>query len=1464
MSKINAFRIINLNYNNNTMRIDDELFHLNGESTLMSLRNGGGKSVIVQVMMAPFVNKRYRDIKDREFSGYFTSNIPTYILVEWTLDGGASNVLTGMMVRKRFSTSDEDSKDDLEILNFVCEYRGQSQYDISHIPFVENLDGRKKVKSFGTSKQLFEELKKDKNTNFNYYDMNSEYQRKSYFDKLKEYKINYKEWESIIRRLNLKESGLSDMFTDSKNVNGLVEKWFLKTVEEKLNKDEDKVKNFGEIVLRYVKQYKENKSKIDKREAIEEFFGDAENIKNAAEAFRQCIARTSDFENTIANLIQLLIKNQDSEVNLREEKIRNIDSISSDIRDIQYEELSLEIYKCIDEKEKIEKLLEEIASELDLEKKRKKELEYKRNILECAKIYKEYQDFSREVQELENEKQLIRKQNKDFGPERINLGYTLKIHYSHEKLRVEETIKSIENKIMALEVKMKTSKENLNALRGKLSKLHNEIGGLNQRIESFNEVEEDFNRIYRENFSRNITGYYDNGALADLEQNNIKSLDGLLRKIGELKMLFLDMEEEKKARDRELRDKELKNVELKASLENLNTTFQGYDEEITVIKDILKYIEFPEEKVFDKEEIIEEFNKKIDIISDEALKLNLTLKREEEELSRLQSGKILELSADMAAEFQKRDIHVVYGMEWMKKNSYSKEENESLLRNNPFIPYCLIMNSKDLEKLEKDPIENFTSYPIIIVQKDSLEAVLSADGSKLLTLGRINFLISFNNKLIDEEGLKTIIEDKEKDISILKAKLIKKQEELKFYEGKRNEIAFSKLDKKKYFDAKKMKKAMEEEAELLENELFDLRKTVDTLKLDIKNTDLSINAKDKQSMDLKRKIDDFKRLTQKYSDYCSNKSKKESLVKELQDTQKGINEEESTEKNCSSIKSEEDGRRRDYLDKAEKIKNKSIVYEGFREGTLVEKDIEDIEARYESLTKTITDTEKNLEDRLSQANKRFIDKETELISKQNEYGLIEKHYKDEQYDNLKERQLKQGIMDKDISLEKLNKECGNYGIKKALEEQNISNYERDLKSKFDMEKPKARQEIKEFDFEKKIRLKEHEKKELQAFIDRLSKKISLIQYNNTALAQFTDLPLKKEVELTVDYDNLDKFRGELIRDYTASKDACTDSNSKLNKEIGRLLRKELFLRDDFFKKPLDKLEELSSDPEHLLENLNITIGSYKSLMEKLSADIELINKEKGNVMQSLFDYVREVHENIGKIDRNSSINVSGRSIKMLRILLPEWEDNAAMYQLKLNDMLDRVTAAALERLNKNENVEEVISTEITTKNLYNEVVSISSIEVKLYKIEEEKEYPISWDEVAKNSGGEGFLSAFVILSSLLSYMRRDDTDIFAEKESSKVLVMDNPFAQTSSEHLLKPLIEIAKKSNTQLICLSGLGGDSIYNRFDNIYVLNLISSKLNGGKQFVKGDHIKGEDESETLISSNFKISEEIEQIDLF
>ena len=261
MSRINRLRIINLRYNHDSIQIGDEQFDFNGQNTLMTLRNGGGKTVLVQMMMAPFVHRRYRDLADRPFASYFTSSKPAFILVEWKLDGGGGYVLTGMMVRR---SQDTESPEELEITNFIFEYPGGNAMDLEHIPVTEKSPRGEILKGYVQCRQLFDTWKKEPGTPFFCYDMNQPAQARQYFEKLADYDIYYREWEAIIHKVNLEESGLSNLFADCKNESGLVEKWLLDTVEKKLNRGTDSMKEFRSIMGKYAVQYKDNRSKIQR------------------------------------------------------------------------------------------------------------------------------------------------------------------------------------------------------------------------------------------------------------------------------------------------------------------------------------------------------------------------------------------------------------------------------------------------------------------------------------------------------------------------------------------------------------------------------------------------------------------------------------------------------------------------------------------------------------------------------------------------------------------------------------------------------------------------------------------------------------------------------------------------------------------------------------------------------------------------------------------------------------------------------------------------------------------------------------------------------------------------------------------------------------------------------------------------------------------------------------------------
>jgi len=118
------------------------------------------------------------------------------------------------------------------------------------------------------------------------------------------------------------------------------------------------------------------------------------------------------------------------------------------------------------------------------------------------------------------------------------------------------------------------------------------------------------------------------------------------------------------------------------------------------------------------------------------------------------------------------------------------------------------------------------------------------------------------------------------------------------------------------------------------------------------------------------------------------------------------------------------------------------------------------------------------------------------------------------------------------------------------------------------------------------------------------------------------------------------------------------------------------------------------------------------------------------------------------------------------------------------------------------------------------------------------------------------VSAFVVFISLLTYMRGEN--LLGANVDSKVLIMDNPFGPITSEHLLKPLFEIAKKYNTQMICLTDLKEHTIFDRFNLIYSLN-IEREIGREDEYIELKTIKkdiNEEEDEILSASMFKIED--------
>ena len=1486
MSKINAVRFINLNYNNNAMKINDECMQFSGKSTLLSLRNGGGKTVLVQMMTAPFVHRGKQKTKDRPFESYFTTAKPSFILVEWLLDGGAGYVLTGLMVRKNQEISEEKT-DALEMMAIISEYKEPCMQDIHHLPVVEQNEKTMKLKSYNSCRKLFEDYKKDKKLSFFCYDMSSPAQSRQYFYKLMEYQINYKEWETIIRKVNVKESGLSELFSDCRTEKELVEKWFLEAVESKLNKEENKVKNFQEILEKYAGKYKNIKEQLKRRDAIQKFKEAAEEIQINAEDFLVKEGEKIEQEKVIAAFIaRLNVLYEEAEIE-RERQEEGKKKLQEELEFLKYEQLSCEFHEKNREKRNHASNREMIDLEKESLLRKQEKIQKKVHVFLCAK-QQEMVNEDKQEWEIRKEKAAIsRTKEENLEPERNRIGGQLSGYYEYRLSDNKEKQEAIKKQKLQIRKDISQQKDILNEYREKTKKITESKGSFRSLVRGYDNIEIKYNSNYRENLSRNILGVYEAGMLDIKQEMYDKEQKKSIQENKEQKEKFENTTEEIHRTERAIEEKREKYFQKDSDIKQAEKEKKGYEQELEERKDILKYLELPEEKLFAREEILHKAKIKMQELSSR----RRTLEKKEDALQKeyklLVSGRVMELPDNLKEEFEKLDVPVVYGMEWLKKNGFTEKKNKEIVSQNPFLPYALILTRQELKKLAERNGETYTSFPVPIIERENLESIKLDRTQSFVKMQDIHFYILFNENLLDEEKMEIMIEQKQKDIADIRETMQICKNEYEDYFHRFDVIKRQAVTKENWDKIQKKLQKLEKEKEDIFQNIQQARDTKQSLKKNFEILQKTLRELEKKIESQAARQRAFKELRTAYAEYEENNKKLQEYEREEERLE---NRQHLTEEKISQLEEnyrELSGQENSLFREEESIQNSCQKFAAYKEinrnvkaGKLLgvdstlrtdnnsgvkiipsEAEVLKLEARYEAVTADISQELKELELEEEKALTRYHKSFGELRELCQKYNLKNSEWQNIIYDKREQLYQEAELEDYDKKIERkanlLNEEDKKIGILNSQ----LEGILKQIVSECGKGNPLEEEKISQKDLESAKNQTKYQLSELERKIAFSEKAIQKYRENLTALSEYNNFSADEEIHFEQDFKKMSEkelrdFKGMLIRDYNDIIRCVQKCRETLAQTLNKIARQEAF-QDASYKTPLENMLKVCDNAAKVLRQLNITLESYDSLMKQLEVDISLVETEKKNVTELLEDYVQNIHKNLEKIGRNSTIKIREKSIKMLKVILPVWEDNEKLYSLRLSDLVDEITEEGIRLFENNENAQEYIGRKVTSKNLYDTVVGTGNVQIQLYKIEEQREQQISWNQVAKNSGGEGFLSAFVILSSLLDYMRKDDSDIFMDKNEGKVLLMDNPFAQTNAEHLLKPLMNLADKTNTQLICLTGLGGESIYNRFDNIYVLNLIEAHLRNGIQYLRPEHKKGEEvKVETILPTHIEVEE--------
>lgn len=237
MPQINRIRVNNVRYNFGTQFYDDFVMRFSCRNTIYDLENGGGKSVLMLLLMQNMIPNCTLDEKqpvEKLFRGPGASTT-IHSLIEWKLDecdmhDGYRYMTTGFCARKAHeneavSENGDETDSGIEYFNYCIFYKEYGPDDIKNLPLVS--DGER-ITYNGLKAYLRDLGKKNPRVEVRIFDRKRDYQ--SFISR---YGIYESQWE-IIRGINKTEGHVRAYFENSyKTTRKVVEDLLIEEIIEK-------------------------------------------------------------------------------------------------------------------------------------------------------------------------------------------------------------------------------------------------------------------------------------------------------------------------------------------------------------------------------------------------------------------------------------------------------------------------------------------------------------------------------------------------------------------------------------------------------------------------------------------------------------------------------------------------------------------------------------------------------------------------------------------------------------------------------------------------------------------------------------------------------------------------------------------------------------------------------------------------------------------------------------------------------------------------------------------------------------------------------------------------------------------------------------------------------------------------------------------------------------------------------
>jgi DNA repair exonuclease SbcCD ATPase subunit len=238
------------------------------------------------------------------------------------------------------------------------------------------------------------------------------------------------------------------------------------------------------------------------------------------------------------------------------------------------------------------------------------------------------------------------------------------------------------------------------------------------------------------------------------------------------------------------------------------------------------------------------------------------------------------------------------------------------------------------------------------------------------------------------------------------------------------------------------------------------------------------------------------------------------------------------------------------------------------------------------------------------------------------------------------------------------------------------------------------------------------------------------------------------------------------------------------------------------------------------------------MIHRLRQDTELqlenARKDRGELAHSCLTLARRVLEELENIDQKSMATIGGKSVKMIEISI-EPPEKEIMLQ-RLVGYLDQIANELKDQVLGDQEIQKTLQHRLQARCILHEACNLDQAKIRVRKPARPPQKPryANWEEVPRFSGGEKYVCYFALYLSLMTYLRSRRTP---GNRSKKVILADNPFGRMSADFLLEAVFTLTRHTDTQMICFTALKESSILQHFPRVF--SMVLRQNSDGKEIM-------------------------------